>query len=166
MSHSQRSRSKCQKLWITSSVIVTDIPIKPQNFRPVVFELHAAAFSLPWSCPWTYDLKTKPWPWYSKDVSPYIGVNAAGVATPQYLTCRGRPVLTTPRYFDKCFIFSFQRNFWIPQVAVIFIYNAPLNFSNIITDLFTDFSQLAVQLTLTHISNDLIITRNWLIYWQ
>ena len=24
---------------------------------------------------------------------------------PQYLTCRGRPVLTTPQYFDKCFIF-------------------------------------------------------------
>ena len=43
-----------------------------------------------------------------------IGVNAAGVAgvaTPQYLTCRGRPVLTTPQYFDKCFIFSLQRNF-------------------------------------------------------
>ena len=39
-----------------------------------------------------------------------IGVNAAGVAvvaTPQYLTCRGCPVLTTPvQYFDKCFIFS------------------------------------------------------------
>ena len=36
-----------------------------------------------------------------------IGVNATGVAevaTPQYLTCRGRPVLTTP-HFDKCFIF-------------------------------------------------------------
>ena len=33
-----------------------------------------------------------------------IGVNAAGVAgvaTPQYLTHRGRPVLTTPQYFDK-----------------------------------------------------------------
>ena len=24
---------------------------------------------------------------------------------PQYLTCRGCPVLTTPQYFDKCFIF-------------------------------------------------------------
>ena len=38
-----------------------------------------------------------------------IGANAAGVAgvaTPQYLTCRGRPVLMTPQYFDKCFIFS------------------------------------------------------------
>jgi len=37
-----------------------------------------------------------------------IRVNAAGVAgvaTPQYLTCRGRPVLTTHQYFDKCFIF-------------------------------------------------------------
>jgi len=91
-----------------------------------------------------------------------IGVNAAGVAgvaTPQYLTCRGRPVLRPPQYFDKCFIFSFQRNFWIPQVAVIFICNAFLNFSSIITDLFTDFSQLAVPLTPTHISNDLIITR-------
>jgi len=43
-----------------------------------------------------------------------IGVNAAeaaGVATSQYLTCRGRPVLTSPRYFDKCFILSLQRNF-------------------------------------------------------
>ena len=28
---------------------------------------------------------------------------------PQYLTCMGRPVLTTPQYFDKCFIFSIQR---------------------------------------------------------
>jgi len=38
-----------------------------------------------------------------------IGVNAArvaGVVTPQYLTCMGRPVLTTPQYFDKSFIFS------------------------------------------------------------
>jgi len=37
-----------------------------------------------------------------------IGANAAGVVggrDPQYLTCRGRPVLTTPQYFDKCFIF-------------------------------------------------------------
>jgi len=34
-----------------------------------------------------------------------IGVNAAGVATPQYLTCMGRPVSTTPQYFYKCFIF-------------------------------------------------------------
>ena len=42
---------------------------------------------------------------------------------PQYLTCGGRPVLTTPQYFDKCF--SLQRNFWIPQVSVIFICNAP-----------------------------------------
>ena len=53
-----------------------------------------------------------------------IGVNAAaagvaGVATHQYLTRRGRPVLTTSQYFDKCFIFSLQRNFGIPQVAVI-----------------------------------------------
>jgi len=43
-----------------------------------------------------------------------IDVNAAGVAgvaTPQYLTCRGRPVLTTPQYFDKCFIFSLHWNF-------------------------------------------------------
>ena len=23
---------------------------------------------------------------------------------PQYLTCRGRPVLTTPQYFDKCLV--------------------------------------------------------------
>ena len=30
---------------------------------------------------------------------------------PQYLTCSGRPVLTTPRYFDKCFIFPLRRNF-------------------------------------------------------
>ena len=41
-----------------------------------------------------------------------------------------------------------------------------LKFWSIITDLFTDFSQLVVRLTPTHISNDLIITRNWLIYWQ
>jgi len=37
-----------------------------------------------------------------------IGANAAGVAgvaTPQYLTCTGRPVLPTPQYFGKCFIF-------------------------------------------------------------
>jgi len=44
----QRSRSKWQQLRITSSVIVIDIPIKPQelnwNFQPVVFELHATAF--------------------------------------------------------------------------------------------------------------------------
>jgi len=32
ISQSQRSRSKCQKLRITSSIIVTDIPIKPQQF--------------------------------------------------------------------------------------------------------------------------------------
>jgi len=32
MSQCQRSRSKCQKLRITSSVIVTDIPIKPHQF--------------------------------------------------------------------------------------------------------------------------------------
>jgi len=32
MSQGQRSRSTCQKLLITSSIIVTDIPIKPQQF--------------------------------------------------------------------------------------------------------------------------------------
>jgi len=36
-------------------------------------------------------------------LTPAKGV--AGAATPQYLTCSGRPVLTTPQYFDKCFIF-------------------------------------------------------------
>jgi len=37
-----------------------------------------------------------------------IGVNAAGaagVATPQYFTCRGRPVLTTPPIFWQVFYF-------------------------------------------------------------
>jgi len=32
MSKGQRSMSKCQKLRITPSVIITDIPIKPQQF--------------------------------------------------------------------------------------------------------------------------------------
>jgi len=32
MSQGQRSRSKCQKLRIISSIIVTDIPIKPQQW--------------------------------------------------------------------------------------------------------------------------------------
>jgi len=32
MSEGQRSRSRCQKHQITLSVIVTDIPIKPQQF--------------------------------------------------------------------------------------------------------------------------------------
>jgi len=49
-----------------------------------------------------------------------IGVNAAGVAgvaTPQYLTCKGRPVLTTAQYFDKCFIFpSAQLGMDLPVV--------------------------------------------------
>ena len=36
-------------------------------------------------------------------VSNSIGVNAARVAG--VATCRGRPVLATPQYFDKCFIF-------------------------------------------------------------
>jgi len=38
-----------------------------------------------------------------------IGVNAAGVAgvvTPQYLTCRGRPVLTTPNILASVLFFS------------------------------------------------------------
>jgi len=34
-----------------------------------------------------------------------IGVNAAGVATPQYLTCRGRPVLTTPNILTSVLFF-------------------------------------------------------------
>jgi len=58
MSEGQRSRSKCQKLRITSSVIVTDIPIIASSFRPVVFELHASAFTLPWPWPRNQDLKT------------------------------------------------------------------------------------------------------------
>jgi len=44
-----------------------------------------------------------------------IRVNAArvaGVATPQYLTCRGRPVLTTPNIFTSVLFFSVQRNFY------------------------------------------------------
>jgi len=41
-----------------------------------------------------------------------------------------------------------------------------LNFSSIITDLFTDFSQLVMRLIPAHISSDLIINRNWLIYWK
>ena len=43
-----------------------------------------------------------------------IGVNAAGVAgvaTPQYLTCRGRPVLTTPNILTSVLFFTLQRNF-------------------------------------------------------
>jgi len=40
------ARSKCQKLRIILSVIVTDIPIKPQQFPTNSFELHAIAFSL------------------------------------------------------------------------------------------------------------------------
>ena len=40
--------------------------------------------------------------------------------------CKGRDpqifdLQTTTQYFEKCFIFSLQRSFWIPQVAVIFI---------------------------------------------
>jgi len=41
-------------------------------------------------------------------VAQAISVNAAGVAG-----------VATPQYFDKCFIFSLQRDFRIPQVAVI-----------------------------------------------
>jgi len=41
MSQGQKSRSKCQKLRITSSVIVT---ATLGNFQTVVFELHATAF--------------------------------------------------------------------------------------------------------------------------
>ena len=84
-----------------------------------------------------------------------IGVNAAGitgVATPQYLTCTGRPVLTTHNILASVLFFSLQRNFKIPQVW------------SIITDLFTDFSQLVMRFTPAHVSNDLIITRNWVIY--
>jgi len=39
-----------------------------------------------------------------------IDVNAAGVAgvaTPQYLTCRGRPVLTTPNILTSVLFFPF-----------------------------------------------------------
>jgi len=39
MSQGRRSRSKCQKLPITSSVIVTDIPIKPQQFPTSSFDV-------------------------------------------------------------------------------------------------------------------------------
>jgi len=117
---------------------------------------------------------------------------------PPIFDLQGSSCVDDPPIFSQVFyFFSVQRNFWIPQVAVIFICNAPsvqfliqqlnktalgwqrmwhrltristvlcLNFWSIITDLFTDFSQLVVLLTLTHISNDLIITRNWLIYWQ
>ena len=31
---------------------------------------------------------------------------------PQYLTCRGRPVLATSQYFDKCFIFFSFSGTW------------------------------------------------------
>jgi len=37
---------KMSKVRITSSVNVTDVPIKPSNFRLVVFELHVTAISL------------------------------------------------------------------------------------------------------------------------
>jgi len=37
MSQGKKSRSKCQKLRITSGDIVTDIPIKPQQFQTSSF---------------------------------------------------------------------------------------------------------------------------------
>ena len=58
----------------------------------------------------------------------HIGVNAArvaGVTTPPIFDLQGSSCVDKPQYFDKCFIFSLLRNFWIPQVAVIFICNAP-----------------------------------------
>ena len=40
--------------------------------------------------------------------------------------CRGRdpqyPVLTTPQYFDKCFIFSLQRNFWFVRHKLVLLF--------------------------------------------
>jgi len=64
-----------------------------------------------------------------------IGVNAtgvAGVATPQYLTCMGRPVLPTHNILASVLFFSLQQNFRIPQVW------------SIITDLFTDFLRILI----------------------
>jgi len=40
------------------------------NLRPVVFELHATAFSLVWPWPGNHDLENEPWPRYFEDVSP------------------------------------------------------------------------------------------------
>jgi len=67
---SQGQRSKHQKLWITSSVIVTDIPIKPQQFPTSSYWVARYSFRLPRPWPWTHDLETKPSPRYSEDVSP------------------------------------------------------------------------------------------------
>jgi len=49
MSQDQRSKVKVKvsKVPITSSVIVTDISIKPQQFPTSSLELYATAFSLP-----------------------------------------------------------------------------------------------------------------------
>jgi len=90
-----------------------------------------------------------------------IVVNAAGVAgvaTPNIWPAGVVLCSRPPNILTYVLFFPLQRNFWIPQVAVIFICNAPS--VQLISDLFTDFSQLVVRLTPTHISNDLIITRN------
>ena len=50
-----------------------------------------------------------------------MGVNAAGVATPNIWPAGVVLCWRPPQYFDNFFIFSLQRNSWIPQVAVIFI---------------------------------------------
>jgi len=74
MSQGQRSRSKCQKLRITSSVVVTYIPIKPQQFPDSSFWVACyrffAAVTFTWNPrPWTHDLETEPWLRNSEDVS-------------------------------------------------------------------------------------------------
>jgi len=60
------SRSKCQRLWITSSVIVTDIPIKPQQFPASSFWVACYSFfaavtltfgQWPWNWTVTYENK-------------------------------------------------------------------------------------------------------------
>jgi len=48
MSEGQKSRSECQKLQITSSIIAADIPVKPQEFPTSSFLVARYQFSLPW----------------------------------------------------------------------------------------------------------------------
>jgi len=60
---------------VSSSDIKVKVSKAPNYFehyrnsklRPVLFELHATAFSFAWPWPWTHDLETKPWPRYFDD---------------------------------------------------------------------------------------------------
>jgi len=55
----QRSKSTCQKLWIISSVIVTDIPIKPQQFPTGRFWVACCTLQWPWPDPWPWELNRR-----------------------------------------------------------------------------------------------------------